>query len=158
MAIKADAKHVLVINDTIEIVHAFRALLESEGHRVPVDQSSTRDWTQKTADIRAFAPDGIVLEFVVGQEPFGWHLLQRLKMQRDLANIPCSIGTAAITPLNDRGPHLRTLGVEAIPKPFDTDHLLAALERTLQPAGPQDRSGTAVNRDQATARKRFADD
>lgn len=128
-------KLVLVINDTKEILDAFRAILEDEGYRVALDNFSALDVGKQVQDIKRIKPDALILDFLFGGEPLGMQLLQLLKMDRELAAIPIVICTAAVRQAEELGPHLRTLGVEVVIKPFDIDQALRALERALHPAG-----------------------
>ena len=134
-------RHVLVINDTKEILDAFRLLLEDEGYRVSLDNFSALDLGQKLADLKALAPDAVILDFMFGDEPLGWQFLQLLRMDRQTANIPIVVCTAAVRQAQEQEAHLRTLGVEVVLKPFDIDHILAALRRALEPEGHPEAPG-----------------
>jgi CheY-like chemotaxis protein len=128
-------RHVLVVNDTKEILDAFRALLEDDGYRVSLDNFSAMDLGEKLADVKALAPDAIILDFMFGAEPLGWQFLQLLKMDRTTEALPVVICTAAVRQAQEQEAHLRTLGVEVVLKPFDIDHVLDALRRALDAAG-----------------------
>lgn len=140
----AGGRHVLVINDTTEILDAFRALLEDEGYRVSLDNFDALDLRKKVAEIEALRPDAIVLDFMFGAEPIGWQLLQLLRMRRATAQIPIVVCTAAATTAQELGPHLRTLGIEVVLKPFEIDAMLEAVARALQPQGRPDVPGTTT--------------
>ena len=134
-------RHVLVINDTKEILDAFRALLEDEGYRVSLDNFSALDLGENLSDVNKLAPDAIILDFMFGDEPLGWQFLQLLKMDRATEAIPVVICTAAVRQAQEQEAHLRTLGVEVVLKPFDIDHVLDALRRALDAAGNPDAPG-----------------
>jgi len=136
-----EPKHILVINDTKEILDAFRVLLEDEGYLVSLDNFSALDAGQKLADVKALKPDAIILDFMFGDEPLGWQFLQLLRMDRATAAIPIVVCTAAVRQAQELESHLRTLGVEIVLKPFDIDHILLALQRALDPAGKPDEPG-----------------
>jgi CheY-like chemotaxis protein len=136
------AKHILVINDTIEILEAFRAFLEEEGYRVSLDNFSALDVGEKHADVKRIKPDAVILDFIFGGEPVGWQFLQLLKMDRETADIPIVVCTASVRQAEELQGHLRTLGVEVVLKPFDIDHVLAALTRVLDPSGDPEAPGT----------------
>jgi DNA-binding response OmpR family regulator len=137
---KDNARHILVINDTIDILNAFRELLEDEGYRVSLDTFSSRDLARKVEDVKTLAPDLLILDFMFGLEPLGWQFVQLLKMDRAAATIPLIVCTAAVSAVEELTPHLRTLGIDVVLKPFDIDQLLASIDRTLQasirPGGP----------------------
>jgi len=136
-----EPKHILVINDTKEILDAFRVLLEDEGYLVSLDNFSALDAGEKLADVKALKPDAIILDFMFGDEPLGWQFLQLLRMDRATAAIPIVVCTAAVRQAQEQESHLRTLGVEIVLKPFDIDHILLALQRALDPAGKPDEPG-----------------
>lgn len=135
-------KHVLVINDTKEILDLFRTLLDEEGYRVSTDNFSALDAAAKLEDVKRIGPDAIILDFIIGGEPLGWQFLQLLKMDRATKSIPIVICTAAVRQVEELESHLRTMGIEVVLKPFDIDHILTALERALSPSGEPDMPGT----------------
>ena len=137
----SEQRHILVINDTKEILDAFRAILEDEAYRVSLDNFSALDVGQMLANVKALVPDAIILDFLFGGEPIGWQFLQLLKMDRATAGIPIVVCTAAVRQAKEQEAHLRTLGVEIVLKPFDIDHVLDALRRALEPEGNPDAPG-----------------
>jgi CheY-like chemotaxis protein len=124
-------RHVLVINDTKEILDLFQILLEEEGYAVSLDNFSALDAAAKLEDVKRIAPDAVILDFLIGGEPLGWQFLQLLKMDRTTKSIPVVICTAAVRQVEELESHLRTMGIEAVLKPFDIDHILSALARAL---------------------------
>jgi DNA-binding NtrC family response regulator len=124
-------RHVLVINDTKEILDLFQILLEEEGYGVSLDNFSALDAAGKLDDVKRITPDAIILDFIIGGEPLGWQFLQLLKMDRTTKSIPVVICTAAVRQVEELESHLRTMGIETVLKPFDIDHILSALTRAL---------------------------
>ena len=59
--------HILVINDTQEILDLFRDILEDEGHRVSLYLYAFQD----IAEVREIRPDLVILDFVIGGEAHG---------------------------------------------------------------------------------------
>lgn len=141
MGRNGEPKHILVINDTKEILDAFREILGDEGYRVSLDNFSALDAAEKVADVKRLEPDAIILDFMFGHEPLGWQFLQLLKMTRETANIPIVVCTAAVRQAEEQEAHLRALGVELVLKPFDIDHIILAVQRALEPAGNPDVPG-----------------
>ena len=131
MAPKEERKHVLVINDVPVLLEVFRDLLESEGYRVSLDNFSDFDLAKKREDVKRLMPDALILDFVIGGEPLGWQLLQLLKLDRETAQIPVVVCTAAARQVLELEAHLRSLNVAAILKPFDIDTLLTAVAQAL---------------------------
>ncbi len=66
------AKHILVVNDTQDILEIFRLLLESEGYRVTLSSFPL----QKAADVVQLNPDLIILDVVLAEEKLGCKMLQ----------------------------------------------------------------------------------
>ena len=118
-----DAKHVLVINDTPEILDLFRELLEEAGYRVSVDRF-TLALDKQLAETKRLKPDLVVLDYIIGAEGLGWQFLQLLKMDRETRPIPVLICTAAVQQVESLRPHLEELGVAVVLKPFDIDVVL----------------------------------
>jgi CheY-like chemotaxis protein len=124
----ARQRHVLVVNDTVEILDLFRELLEEEGYRVSLYSFAFRD----LAEIKADRPDLIILDFIIGGEDHGWQLLQKLKMDRETATIPVIVCTAAVRLVRDLEGHLKEKGVSVVLKPFDIDDLLREVTNCWQ--------------------------
>ncbi len=125
MSTVARQRHILVVNDTVEILDLFREILEEEGCRVSLYSYAFQDLD----DVKRDRPDLIVLDFIIGGENHGWQLLQKLKMDRDTADIPIIVCTAALNLVRELEGHLREKGVGVVLKPFDIDHLLAEIDK-----------------------------
>ena len=128
---KTTAKHVLVINDTQEILELFSVILRDEmGLEVTLD--SYRPHILE--DIREIKPDLIISDHVFGEEKIGWQLLQSLKMDRATADIPLIICSAAIKDLKEIEGHLTARDVGVLYKPFDVDELIDLVNKKLEDA------------------------
>ena len=119
--------HVLVINDTQEILDLFRDILEDEGYRVSLYSYAFKD----VKEIQPLQPDLVIIDFIIGGEAHGWQMLQKMKMNRDTAKIPIIACTAAIQMVKDLEGHLTSKNVRIILKPFDIDDLLAEVRIAL---------------------------
>lgn len=129
----AGGKHILVINDTQEILDLFRMILEDEGYHVTALGFAVED-LRKIIDI---APDLVVLDLVFDREYVGWQTLQKMKMHRDTEKIPVLICTAEIRKAQEIQGYLAEKGVGLLLKPFDIDELIAQVTRLLPPGtGP----------------------
>ncbi|HWV36686.1 MAG TPA: response regulator [Thermomicrobiales bacterium] len=122
-----DKRHILVINDTQEILELFRELLEDEGYRVTLSSFAM----QEIRDVVALAPDLVILDFIIGGEAHGWQMLQKMKMNRATATIPVIVCTAALQLVREIEGHLRAKDVLVVLKPFDIDDLLEAVSLAL---------------------------
>jgi DNA-binding NtrC family response regulator len=119
--------HILVVNDTQEILELFRAILEEEGYRLSLYSYAFDDLVV----IKQERPDLIILDLLIGNEDHGWQLLQKLKMDRATASIPVIVCSAALHLLRQLEGHLKEKNVTVVPKPFDIDDLLRAVTRVL---------------------------
>ncbi len=124
MSTVARQRHILVVNDTVEILGLFREILEEEGYRVSLYSFAFRDLDE----IKENRPDLIILDFIIGGEDHGWQLLQKLKMDRETATIPIIVCTAAVRLVRDLEGHLKEKGVGVVLKPFDIDDLLREID------------------------------
>ena len=121
------APTILVINDDEEILTLFEEILRESGYNVLLYSSAIRDLTE----IERLAPDLIIIDYLIGHEESGWQLLQKIKMRRTTATIPIVVCTAATKLLLETSGYLLSKRVVAVPKPFDIDELLTAIERAL---------------------------
>jgi DNA-binding response OmpR family regulator len=125
-------KHILVVNDTQEILELFRAILEEEaGYRVTL----TSIQTQMLEVVKEIKPDLIISDHVFGEEKEGWQFLQRLKMDRETANIPLIVCSGAIKELKEMEGFLMSKGIGVLYKPFDVDDLLDLVKAKLNLEG-----------------------
>ncbi len=124
-------QHILVVNDSPEILDLFHQMLEEEGYRVSVDRF-TMDADKKLAEVKTFAPDLIILDYMIGNEGLGWQLLQLLKMDRETRSTPVIICTGAVREVRDLQSHLEDMGVAVVLKPFDMDYLLGEIAKVLR--------------------------
>jgi CheY-like chemotaxis protein len=121
------ARHVLVMNDTQELVDVLRTLLEEEGYRV-----STSLHTLDIDRIRDLAPDAIVLDLLFEQQLKGWHFLTMARLDRELCRIPIVLCTAAVQTVEPMLANLAAQRVRVIYKPFDIDQLLFAVDEAIR--------------------------
>ena len=121
------ATRVLVINDTQEILEAFRDILEEEGYEALLYSFAVTN----IADIEQLKPDLIILDYIFGTEKLGWQTLQLLKMHRATAGIPVILCTAATREVREIDGYLVAHDIQVVAKPFDIDDLLAAVRQAL---------------------------
>jgi CheY-like chemotaxis protein len=119
--------HILVINDAQEVLDVMRELLEDEGYRVTLHSTAIYDLDR----IRAISPDLLVVDHLMGDEEYGWQMIQKLKLDRELCQLPIVVCTAAMKMVEELQGHLKSKNVTVVVKPFDIDDLLNAVSKAL---------------------------
>lgn len=120
--------HIMVVNDSQEILELYRLILEEEGYRVTIYSYSIHDMDE----VKMAEPDLIILDIVFGGQPLGWQMLQKLKMGRDTASIAVIICTAALKEVREQEGYLKSKGVGVLLKPFDIDELINIVKRSIR--------------------------
>jgi CheY-like chemotaxis protein len=126
--------HILVINDTQEVLEVMQELLQEEGYRVTIYSTAIRD-LQTILDIK---PDLLILDHMMGDEEYGWQTIQKLRLNRELATLPVIVCTAAVRMVKELEGHLKAKGITVVLKPFDIDDLLHAVDAALVAQGTAD--------------------
>jgi DNA-binding response OmpR family regulator len=121
---------ILAIEDDAAIRTVYTELLTEEGYRV-VTWGAVPD--EGCAAVATLAPDLVILDLVIGQQPAGWLLLAALYADPATTHIPALIVTAANTLVRDHATDLTTWGCGIVVKPFDLDDFLAAVHDCLEP-------------------------
>ena len=117
--------HILLVNDTQEILDIMQELLEEEGYRVTPSLSLLN-----VDRIKALAPDIIAQDIMFEHaQDQGWKMLHLMRIDPELARIPIVLCTAAVSVVRDAAmaEQLDRLGVRVILKPFHIDELLQVL-------------------------------
>ncbi len=146
-------QHILVVNDTEEILDLFRDIVEGLGHRMTAWSFSPDD----LAKVTEIKPDLIVLDIMLGPtELQGWALLQKVRMSRETEDIPVVVCTAATNWVREQEGWLAANAVKVVLKPFKIEHLEHAIEQALElPAvtasSELDEGETAPGRDMSSA-------
>ena len=134
--------HILVINDTQEILELFQEILQDEGYEVTLCSFAIHDIDA----VVEHKPDLVILDFLIGGESHGWQMLQKMKMDRRTANIPVIVCTAALNLVRELEGHLHTKNVRVVLKPFDIDDLLSEVTSGLDSASEgRETSGLPTN-------------
>jgi CheY-like chemotaxis protein len=121
-------KHILLVDDTQDILRLMRMVLEEQNHLVSVLESGQ----QVLSFARQQRPDVIVLDLWLGQDS-GVPILQALKNDPLTAGILVIVYSASVTDLEQvraliaQEPE-RYEGTVVLRKPFELNELLAVLE------------------------------
>jgi CheY-like chemotaxis protein len=122
------SQHILVVNDTEEILDLFRDIVEGLGHRMTAWSYSPDD----LAKVTEIAPDLIVLDLMLGPtELQGWALLQKLRMSPPTEEIPVIVCTAATNWVREQEGWLAANAIKVVLKPFKVGHLEHAVQQAL---------------------------
>ena len=126
---------IAVVNDDAPFLELMEQLLEEEGYRVlPINEGE-----QAYQKIKRQRPELVILDIRLGTPDTGWLVLETLRLDPTLRNIPVIICSADLRALLEREEYLHQMGCECLPKPFDLDQLLTKMEKILGPS-PRARS------------------
>jgi CheY-like chemotaxis protein len=131
MATRRESKHVLVVNDTEEILELFRDILEGMGHRCTAMSYAPDD----LAEVRKAQPDLVILDLLLGGEKLGWQLAQKMRMSRETERTPVIICTAATDEVREQEGWLVANAIKLVLKPFTVDDLEQAVDKALELPG-----------------------
>jgi CheY-like chemotaxis protein len=121
-------KRVLIVNDTQEILELFSDILEAMGFEPILMSFAPRELDQ----IRNARPDIVILDFIFGtRELAGWQLLQKIRMDPDLENIPVIVCSAAVREVMEQQGYLTEQGVLVVLKPFTVAQLEEVVRRAV---------------------------
>jgi CheY-like chemotaxis protein len=123
------ARIAVIDDDTVFVDLMHDLLANGEGYEVV----SNSQWVQSYQFIKDAQPDLVILDLMMGREQTGWAVLHLLQEDPTTAHIPVILCSAAESLLRQHARRVMGLGlVEAVPKPFDVDHLLDVIARLLE--------------------------
>ena len=123
------SRHILVVNDTEEILDLFRDIIEGLGHEMTAWSFSPDD----LAKVTEVEPDLIILDLMLGPtELQGWALLQKLRMSPPTESIPVIVCTAATNWVREQEGWLAANAVKVVLKPFKVRHLEHAIGQAME--------------------------
>lgn len=133
-------KRILIVNDSQEILELFHEILHVEaGYQVELCSSSP----QMMEKVKEIKPDLIISDHVFGEEKIGWQFIQRLKMNRETADIPIIVCSGAVKELKEMEGYLVSKNIGLLYKPFDIDELLSLVSLKLEYPDAAASAGTA---------------
>jgi len=118
--------HILVINDTQEILDLMQELLEDEGYQVTTSLALL-----DIDKVKKIAPDVIVQDLLFeGTQELGWKFLTLVRLDPVLARIPLVLCTAAVRTVTnpEMAEQLNQKGIRIVLKPFTIEDLLTTLD------------------------------
>ena len=140
----ADTRRVLVVDDEPDVLLLCRVNLEFEGYEV-IEAS---DGIEAMEQVRAHRPDIVLLDVMMPRMD-GWQVLDEIKGDADLQQIPVVMLTAKVQD-QDQARGWASGAAEYITKPFSPLSLSRVLETVLE----QDDDAHARRRDEVLERLR----
>ena len=123
-----ESQHILVVNDTEEILDLFRDIIEGLGYRMTAWSFSPDD----LAKVTEIEPDLVILDLMLGPtELQGWALLQKMRMSPPTEELPVIVCTAATNWVREQEGWLAANAVKVVLKPFKVQHLEHAIQQAL---------------------------
>ncbi len=124
-AAAAPPKHILAGDDSPDVLALLREILESEGYRVSVSNEPL-----DLPAVKRIGPDLVILDHMLEDgDGSGWQLMQQLRADPQTSDLPIVVCTGAVHRVRQHRALLDRLGIGVVVKPFDIDHLLAAVRR-----------------------------
>ncbi len=120
-------QRILVVDDTLSLLDLMRDLLGAEGYEVSTCLMA-REAYPRALRLR---PDVVLLDIVM-PEVSGWEVLERVRGDPMLEDVPIVICTAWAEQAAARMRELSLRHLWLLPKPFDPDDLLETIREALQ--------------------------
>jgi DNA-binding response OmpR family regulator len=128
---------IAVVNDDPEFLGLLDHLLEQEG---PYEVFTFRDEETRLGEIRAIAPEVIIIDVLTASLPSGWELALLAGADRELGSVPVIVTSPDVPGLGHRVEELRAVAnVRVVSKPFTIEELRRVVTEALAEAGPADR-------------------
>lgn len=125
-------KHVVVVNDTEQILDLFEEIITGLGHRCTRLAYAPSD-AREIADLK---PDLAIIDFVLGGREFeGWQLIQKLRMMPATEEMPIVACTGAVHEVREMEGRLVEMNVRVLYKPFSASDLEKRIEDVFKAAG-----------------------
>lgn len=119
---------IAVINDDTDFLDLMRDLLEVEGG---YEALICREWEDAHQFVKDVRPALVILDIRINGEERGWTILNLLTLDPETNTIPVIVCSAATQSLHQHQDLLGKYGICALPKPFDINALLEAVQGML---------------------------
>jgi DNA-binding response OmpR family regulator len=141
-ALHSRPARIVVLDDDPDILSVVQEALQNEGYEV----HAALQRGNAPALVRERQPDLVIINLMVSDRQDGLALLEQMKRDATLRQIPVLVCSAATTVLDQHETFLNEHAVHVIRKPFDLDELLAAVRQALEP-GDRVRGRAPAERD-----------
>jgi CheY-like chemotaxis protein len=122
---------IVVVNDNPQFLDLMADILHDERYPATVIDGDRQDAVDL---IRAAVPAALIIDLRLGADDLhGWDVLQEVRRDPDLSEVPtliCTADTRALAKIEEAVTGMRR--VSAITKPFNIDDLLSKLEALLE--------------------------
>ncbi len=123
----ATAEHILLFNNSVEILRLLTGLLEPEGYRV-----TSHLWVDRNLPVMVDdPPDLIILDYQWASSDDDWTMLQILRLVPETSKVPIILCTAAVEHVRETEQHLFEMDIDVVLKPFDIEQLLGVVRSRL---------------------------
>ncbi|HEV2073172.1 MAG TPA: response regulator [Thermomicrobiales bacterium] len=124
MKLDGQQPHILVVNDSPEILALKREIFEEEGFQVSTRINRDVDLDE----IVRIGPNLVILDYSDEAESA---LLGQLRGDPRTASIPIVLCTGAIRKVEEIRPQIEAMGVRVVYKPFDIEDLVGVVREAL---------------------------
>ena len=123
--------HIVVVNDNPEFLEVMADLLHDHRYAATVIDG---DRDNALELVQAAEPDGLIIDLRLGRDELhGWQILQQIRADHALSELPTVICSGDVEALNAVVEELAGMRrVATITKPFAVDEMLATLEKVLE--------------------------
>ena len=126
-------RHVVVVNDTEEILDLFEEIITALGHQVTRLAYTPADGRE----IAKLKPDLCIIDFMIGNREFeGWQLIQKLRMMPATEKMPIIACTGAVREAREMEGKLAEKDVRVLFKPFSASDLERQIAESLEDPSP----------------------
>lgn len=122
-------QHILVIDNSRDILDLFRDILEAEGYEVSLADSVPKNMT----DLESSHPDLIILDFRIGKYQETWQFLRNMAISHATASIPLILCPTDLQAFYGQENYLEYKNIQVVCKPFDIDELIQTVQQAISP-------------------------
>lgn len=122
---------VVIVDDSPEVLSVIGDVLRQAG---PYQVSQVPGDSTRLSDITQASPDLLIVDLRLGGRDEGWRLVQAMRADPHLAEVPVVLCSADIQQLRERAEEIAaTPDVVTLEKPFSIDELEVLLRATIFP-------------------------